>query len=93
MIIYRLYKRKDDAINYIKYIHIKCVSGKFYTAKPGKKYISTPTYLNWPQVHTMLSPNFNLITTKTFKQKPLSEVEWLDKVCENFKEPELDNDF
>lgn len=86
MTTYRLYIRKPEKREYIKFIHIKCIDGKFYGAKPGKKYRLEPTYTSWKIVDGFLLPNFNISKSKYTKEKPLTEVQWLDKVCDNFKE-------
>ena len=93
MIIYKLYTRKPTKTEYVKFVRVKCVDGKFYSAKPGKKYTFEPAYKSWQIVDGFLLSNFDVTKIKTSKEKPLTEVEWLDKVCENFKEPELDNNF
>lgn len=87
MITYRLYIRKPESVGYIKRIHIKYIDGKFYSSKPGRKYKLEPSYKSWNMIDAFLLPNFYIDRFKSDKlNKALTEVQWLDKVCENFKD-------
>jgi hypothetical protein len=89
-VIYKKYVRKPDRIGYARVVHVKCVDGKFYAARPFCSYI-LEKYESWINVAKFLDPNFICVKIKMEETKPLTELEWLDKVQKNFKE--LDNDF